>query len=198
MGRAHSPYCMELIDVISFPQDNGELAAGIVMPLADHDLASLLYHVRIVLTPEQIWCYMSQILKGIAHLDNEGIVQDVHADLKPANIMVTRDHRVRIGDFGSSKRSSQTRSTLILCTPIYRAPEVFFRSMRGTAMDVWSLEVIALEIALGRVPGEGSNPLDIFERMIDRVGYLPVWGVVARLLVYIGCFERRRPSKRCS
>lgn len=65
----------------------------------------------------QIKHYFHQILKGIAVLHNKGII---HRDLKGANILVTRDHEIKIADFGLA-RPSPIVPKLLLETPAPKA-----------------------------------------------------------------------------
>ena len=67
---------------------------------------------------------MQQVLGGLAYAHRQGVV---HRDVKPSNLLVTRDGLVKITDFGIAKLGprTQTQSGLIVGTPQYMAPEQY-------------------------------------------------------------------------
>ncbi|MBE1530705.1 protein kinase domain-containing protein [Actinomadura algeriensis] len=87
----------------------------------------------------------------------------VHRDVKPANIMVEDDGRVRLIDFGIAYvggASKLTRTGLIVGTADYLAPERIKGADAGPPADLWSLGVVLFEALEGRSPfrrGEGAD-----------------------------------------
>ncbi len=97
----------------------------------------------------------------------------VHRDLKPLNIMVTRDQWPYVMDFGLAK-SSETESSLstsgvVMGTPAYMPPEqAEGRSAEVDAQsDVYSLGATMYSVLLGRPPFPGSNTLEILRRLAN-------------------------------
>ena len=91
----------------------------------------------------------------------------VHRDLKPSNMLVTSDGRVKLLDFGISKRidtsgrvADQTRTGLRLMTPAYASPEQLRGGQPAVDSDVYGLGVVLYELLTGKLPFElaGRTP----------------------------------------
>jgi len=93
-----------------------------------------------------------RIARAIAEALTEAHQHDVvHADLKPENVILGRDGRLRVVDFGLS-RLSGGESTAASGTPAYMAPERWLGKAPNPAIDVWSLGVLLAELIEGRRP----------------------------------------------
>lgn len=93
-----------------------------------------------------------RVAKAIAEALAEAHRHDVvHADLKPENVLLPRDGRVRVLDFGLS-RLAGTDATAASGTPAYMAPERWSGSAPRAAMDLWALGVLLHEAIEGRRP----------------------------------------------
>jgi serine/threonine protein kinase/Tol biopolymer transport system component len=123
----------------------------------------------------------AQIAEGLAVAHSRGLV---HRDLKPKNVMVTRDDHVKILDFGLAKRfevapsggeeptgppleeTSLTKTGAMVGTLGYMSPE----QMRGEAADFhsdqFSLGLVLYEMASGRRAFEGSSPADMLSAVL--------------------------------
>ncbi|TWU00693.1 Serine/threonine-protein kinase PrkC [Botrimarina colliarenosi] len=143
----------------SMPFVEGEtLAARLARgPLADRDAARLVRDIgRAIETAHQ---------KGV-----------LHRDLKPANILIDRDERVHVTDFGLAKRfgegetGSLTATGAILGTPSYMAPEqaAGTRGDVGPATDVYSLGAILYALLTGRPPFQGPTGVDTVLMLLEQ------------------------------
>ncbi|KAG7265926.1 hypothetical protein CRUP_036119 [Coryphaenoides rupestris] len=91
------------------------------------------------------------ILKEMATaLEYLGHLKIIHADLKLRNIMVSRQGRFRLIDFGSSMYESQAKTGVICQTIWYRSPEIMLGLPFTGQIDMWSLGCIAAELLTGR------------------------------------------------
>jgi serine/threonine-protein kinase len=87
----------------------------------------------------------------------------IHRDLKPANIMVCRDQRLCLMDFGLSAEIETTAGLLgalapLFGTPEYMAPEQVRNSRNDERTDIYSLGVILYQMLTGELPFRAEDP----------------------------------------
>jgi formylglycine-generating enzyme required for sulfatase activity/tRNA A-37 threonylcarbamoyl transferase component Bud32 len=112
-----------------------------------------------LLTPDEACNFILQAAKGLAEAGRHGVV---HRDIKPPNMMVTKDGLVKIADFGIVKVLGEHNLTLTgqaVGTPAYVSPE----QGRGDRevdqrSDLYSLGVVFYELATGQKPFTGTTP----------------------------------------
>ncbi len=88
----------------------------------------------------------------------------IHRDIKPHNIMLTRDGTVKLGDFGIAKAISDatlTETSKIIGSVHYFSPEQARGSYVDERSDIYSLGIIMFEMLTGRVPFDGENPVQV-------------------------------------
>lgn len=91
---------------------------------------------------------LAHCLRALKYLHSQGIV---HGDIKPANMMIDSRKRIKIGDFGLSRRVSDEDGSLLKGTTKYMAPEVMSEDfgLVGPASDLYSLGFAAYELMCG-------------------------------------------------
>jgi hypothetical protein len=112
--------------------------------------------------------YFRDVVSGIEYLHSQGII---HHDLKPENLMVTGDDRIKIGDFGVSLIASDDGDDTVQevpGTPAFVAPECIKGSFHGKGADVWSLGVCLYQFVTGFVPFFAETSPDIFDLILTK------------------------------
>jgi eukaryotic-like serine/threonine-protein kinase len=104
---------------------------------------------------------MTGVLDGLAAAHASGIV---HRDVKPENVLLTPDGRVKVADFGLARAQAaagHTRAGLLIGTVAYLPPEQVTGDSAGPRGDVYSAGVVLFELLTGRPPFSGDTPLSV-------------------------------------
>ncbi|WWC64676.1 uncharacterized protein I303_107287 [Kwoniella dejecticola CBS 10117] len=98
----------------------------------------------------------------------------IHCDLKPENILLKslQSPQIKIIDFGSACHEMQTVYTYIQ-SRFYRSPEVLLGLPYSTAIDMWSLGCIVVELFLGLPLFPGTSEYNQLSRIVDMLGTPP-------------------------
>jgi hypothetical protein len=101
-------------------------------------------------------CAWGADLAGALHRAHRAGI--IHGDVKPANILVTEDGNVKLGDFGIARLSTQVSgSGQLLGTPAYLSPEQIHGEAQNTRSDLFSLGIVLYQMVTGFAPFEGSS-----------------------------------------
>ena len=103
-----------------------------------------------------------QACAGIGYAHRAGLV---HCDIKPHNILVTPDYRVKVTDFGIARAMASVkpdeRTKAIWGSPAYFSPEQAAGRAPSPASDVYSLGIVLYEMVTGELPFQESTPQDL-------------------------------------
>ncbi len=108
-----------------------------------------------------------QICSALAHAHKHNIV---HRDIKPHNILVTKDDNVKVTDFGIAAISSIsiTETGVVLGSVSYFSPEQARGNKVDHQSDLYSLGVVLYEMLCGKVPFRGDTPISIALKHIQE------------------------------
>lgn len=109
---------------------------------------------------EVIKSFLYQLLKGVAYCHSKLVL---HRDLKPQNLLISRQGQLKIADFGLARPfGAPVRSySPEVVTLWYRSPDVLLGSkFYSTSIDMWSVGCIFAEMVTGRPFASGNTPYD--------------------------------------
>lgn len=111
-----------------------------------------------------------EIADALAHAHAQRIV---HRDIKPHNILIARDGRVKVTDFGIARATTTdtvTHTGSIMGSAHYFSPEQANGQPTGEKSDLYSLGVVLYEMVTGTVPFQGESPITVaLKHLRDRV-----------------------------
>ncbi len=111
---------------------------------------------------------MDPTLAGLSAAHQAGIV---HRDVKPENVLLTADGRVKVVDFGLARAQAaagNTRSGLIIGTVAYIAPEQVTGGVTDSRTDVYAAGVMLWEMLSARQPHSGESPLAVAYKHVNE------------------------------
>ncbi|CAL8069511.1 unnamed protein product [Calicophoron daubneyi] len=182
------PNILIVLDV--FSQDR---CICLVFEFMAADLEALVRDFTVVLVPPHVKALSLQLLRGVEYLHANWVL---HRDLKPNNLFLSDDGKVKIGDFGLARQfaCSPTRPmTHQVATRWYRAPELFYGCTQyGVGIDLWAVGCIIAEFLLRAPLFPGDCDLTQLAKIYEITGTPDddMWPDVRRLANYVS-FEPR-------
>ena len=153
-----------ILPVYDFGEENG--VPFLVMPY----LPGGSLHDRLKAGPVPLAVASSWITQLAGALDAAHAAGVLHRDVKPANVLLDKDDRLFLADFGIAKtlenQMGLTATGVVVGTPIYMAPEQAQGHPANAATDRYALAVVAFEILSGRPPFEGDNVLSLMHQHV--------------------------------
>jgi len=115
-----------------------------------------------------------EISRALLHAHNNEIV---HCDIKPHNILITPDKKVKVTDFGIAKAvttSTATHTETVIGSAHYFSPEQAKGGVVGICSDLYSLGIVFYEMLTGELPFKGDSPIVIALQHIQENPNEPV------------------------
>ena len=150
IGRLAHPFIVGLYDVGT----NAEGVPYFVMEYVDgRTLEKVLDDGPLPLEKAALWA--TDLAAAIARAHRAKVI---HGDIKPANILITREGQVKLGDFGIARFATQvSNSGVLMGTPAYLSPEQIQGNAQDTRSDLFSLGIILYQMTTGVQPFSGSS-----------------------------------------
>ncbi|KAJ0410944.1 hypothetical protein ATCC90586_004297 [Pythium insidiosum] len=183
------PNIVRLLDCL---QEEGKLF--LVFEFVDKDLKRFMEHKLGSLDATLIKGLLYQLLRGLAFSHSRGIM---HRDLKPQNLLVSLDGKLKIADFGLARAFSIPikKYTHEVVTLWYRAPEILLgQEVYSPPVDIWSVGAIFAEMLTKKPLLPGDSEIDQLYRIFRLMGTPDesVWPGVTKLRDYAPTFPKWR------
>jgi serine/threonine-protein kinase len=148
-----------IANVFDYGEEEG--SAYLVMELVPgQPLSSIIEHEQ-VLSPDRTLSMIAQTARALSVAHAQGLV---HRDIKPGNLLITPEGRVKVTDFGIARLADQvplTQTGQVMGTAQYLAPEQATGQTATGASDIYSLGVIGYECLTGHRPFSGESQIAI-------------------------------------
>jgi hypothetical protein len=181
-GRLNDPGVVTVYDVL---QENG--STYIVMELIQAPTLSAIVRERGALPQDAVARLAEQLLSALEAAHAAGVV---HRDVKPSNIMVLANGRVKLTDFGIAQSTDDPRLTtsgVLVGSPTYIAPERIKGQEADASSDLWALAAVLFYAVEGYSPFERSSTAATMHAIVNEVPFLtrcqgPLASVIMGLL----------------
>ena len=148
-----------IVEVYDVGEDNGKYF--IVMEYINGKTLKSLIKKRGVLTVEEVVDIMLQLTSAVSCAHDSYII---HRDIKPQNVMILEDGRVKITDFGIAmalNNNELTQTNSVMGSVHYLPPEQANGSGSTIKSDIYSLGILMFELLTGKLPFKGENAVEI-------------------------------------
>ena len=149
--------------VAVFDQGDDDGTVFLVMEyVAGHTLRDVI-RKESPMPPSRALALIEPVLSALAHAHRAGLI---HRDVKPENVLIADDGRVKVADFGLAKAvSADTQHTatggVLIGTVSYLAPELVVDGRSDARADVYAAGVLLYELLTGSKPHEGESPIQV-------------------------------------
>ncbi|XP_043720457.1 probable serine/threonine-protein kinase At1g54610 [Telopea speciosissima] len=170
----------------------------LVFEYMDHDLAGLAASQGIKFTEPQVKCYMHQLLSGLEHCHNRGVL---HRDIKGSNLLIDDGGMLKIADFGLASFFDPNHKhpmTSRVVTLWYRPPELLLGATDyGVGVDLWSAGCILAELLAGKPIMPGRTEVEQLHKIFKLCGSPSEEYWKKSKLPHATIFKPQQPYKRC-
>ena len=109
--------------------------------------------------------WFTEICEGVKYIHENKII---HRDLKPLNIFLTKNNKIKIGDFGiAALLHYRSQAETVIGTQIYLSPEIMKSKLYNYKSDIWNLGIILYELTQLKHPFFDENKSN--EKMINNI-----------------------------
>eukprot|EP00472_Partenskyella_glossopodia_P003137 CAMPEP_0197530472 /NCGR_PEP_ID=MMETSP1318-20131121/31971_1 /TAXON_ID=552666 /ORGANISM="Partenskyella glossopodia, Strain RCC365" /LENGTH=710 /DNA_ID=CAMNT_0043086333 /DNA_START=77 /DNA_END=2209 /DNA_ORIENTATION=+ len=146
---------------------------------------------------DEIAFVCKEIIFGLQYLAQHG--SKIHRDIKGANILLSKDGRVKIADFGASRTLSKTgfwAGKTFVGSPFWMAPEIVQTRSYDGKVDVWSLGCTCIEMACGKPPNYNLKPNDVIKAILNNPSPKLPGGFSDEFNAFVNSCLRKDPDRR--
>lgn len=163
-ARLSHPHVVGVLD-----QGNDGTTAYLVMEyIKGHTLRDVI-NSKGALPPRLALALIDPVVEGLAAAHAAGFI---HRDVKPENVLISDDGRIKIGDFGLARAvTTSTSSGTLMGTVAYVSPELVLGKPADARSDVYSVGIMLFEMLTGQQPFDGEVPIQVaYQHVNGTVG----------------------------
>lgn len=166
-SKLSHPNVIKLLDHFSYSEN-----IYLVLELCENDTVKRYLDENGRLSEREARDLVEQIVHGLLYLQSQNIV---HRDIKPDNLLLTKDMQVKIADFGlAAQLSTPDDKHMTMCgTPNYISPEVATRSSHGLEADCWALGCILYTLLAGSPPFDSGSAKNTVTQVVMKNPKIP-------------------------
>ena len=182
-----------------FDQGNdGPLAYLVMEYIPGHTLRDVL-NARGALPPRLALAYLDAVVEGLGAAHAAGLV---HRDVKPENVLIADDGRIKVGDFGLARAVTTTTNTgTLIGTVGYLSPELVGGAPADARSDIYAVGIMLYELLTGHQPFTGEIPIQVAMQHLTTPVPLPsaeLPGLSPDLDELVRCCTEKDPEARPS
>jgi beta-lactam-binding protein with PASTA domain/serine/threonine protein kinase len=147
---------------------DGDTAYLVMEYIKGHTLRDVI-NSKGALSPRLALALIDPVVEGLGAAHAAGMI---HRDVKPENVLIADDGRIKIGDFGLARAVTTTTSTgALIGTVAYLSPELVLGKAADARSDIYATGIMLFEMLTGRQPFEGDVPVQVaYQHVNSTVG----------------------------
>ncbi|MET3369847.1 UNVERIFIED_CONTAM: serine/threonine protein kinase/beta-lactam-binding protein with PASTA domain [Jeotgalibacillus campisalis] len=146
--------------------EDGHIAYLVMEYVKGHTLRDTLDEQG-ALPPRLALALIDPVIEGLAAAHRSGLI---HRDVKPENVLIADDGRIKVGDFGLARAISANTSTgALIGTVAYLAPELVLGQPADARSDIYSAGIMLYEMLTGKQPYAGDSPIQVAYQHVNAV-----------------------------
>jgi beta-lactam-binding protein with PASTA domain/serine/threonine protein kinase len=148
--------------------NDGQTAYLVMEHIKGHTLRDVISS-KGALPPRLALALIDPVVQGLGAAHAAGLI---HRDVKPENVLIADDGRIKIGDFGLARAVTTSTSTgTLIGTVGYLSPELVLGQQADTRSDIYSVGIMLYEMLTGQQPYDGDVPIQVaYKHVNETVG----------------------------
>jgi beta-lactam-binding protein with PASTA domain/serine/threonine protein kinase len=148
--------------------NDGQTAYLVMEHIKGHTLRDVI-RSKGALPPRLALALIDPVVQGLGAAHAAGLI---HRDVKPENVLIADDGRIKIGDFGLARAVTTSTSTgTLIGTVGYLSPELVLGRQADTRSDIYSVGIMLYEMLTGQQPYDGEVPIQVaYKHVNETVG----------------------------
>ncbi|WP_426999130.1 Stk1 family PASTA domain-containing Ser/Thr kinase [Pseudarthrobacter sp. N5] len=165
-ARLSHPHVVGVLD----QGNDGQTAYLVMEHIKGHTLRDVM-NSKGALAPRLALALIDPVVEGLAAAHTAGLI---HRDVKPENVLIADDGRIKIGDFGLARAVTTSTSTgALIGTVAYLSPELVLGKQADARSDIYSAGIMLYEMITGKQPFDGEVPIQVAYQHVNSTVTAP-------------------------